>query len=320
MIRLRDIPKMNVTINNLYEGITKRMLPTPKNTQFSSIGMEVTTFCNSRCDFCAHEEIIKSGIRPMMNMSMDTVKRSFDYIKNINDGKIKIFAPLGLGETLLHPNLLEILKMVKDEFPGVYTSTNTNCIKLRGEIAERLIDGDLDAILLSTCFVSREDYRRRLHTEYYDHVMQNIEDFLKLKGDRKPSVRIHVFDIPQNRKLLWKWVGKWSPMLNSNDHLSIHPFVENNSNDRSLDFSYRNFPCSQVKNYDSIKIDIQGNILPCCSALWKNSYEGLIIGNINDGHPELIKEKLDAFKRSPPCDLCRHCTILRQDSDIGGRR
>jgi len=307
MIRLNDIPKMNYRLNKIYEGAMAKLKPYPKNEPFSAVNLELTTYCNSKCDFCAHEKIIGKGIRPRSNLSLDRVKKSIDYLRRINEGKILKFIPVGLGETLMYPQLGEVLKMGKREFPNAQTFANTNCIALRGEVAESIIDGDLDILTLSMCFVDESEYEKRLHTGYYKQVTQNIENFLKMKGDRKPSCKLHVFDLPENKKVLWKWVAKWSPLLNANDHLSVYEFIDLLSNDER---DPKNWPCEEVLGYNSVVVDIEGNLLPCCSGMWKERYDELIMGNIDDGHPELVVDRLRRFKDSPPCDTCLHCAIL----------
>jgi len=314
MIRLRDIPKMNYTLNKVYERVTEKLRPTPINEPFTAVGIEVTTYCNSHCDFCSHETTI-GKFRPMGHMPLDMAERSMNYLKRVDGGRILKFSPVGLGETLMYPHLPEVMRMAKDKFPEAQTFANTNCISLRGKVAEDLIDADMDVIVFSMCFVGEKDYQRRLHTNYYGQVSENIKNFLKMKGDRRPSVKIHVFNLPENKRLMWKWVAKWSPLLNDNDHLSVYPYVElvNTEENRNPD----NFPCPEIKNYGSVMIDLQGNLTPCCSALWKQNYDGLIMGHVDDGHPELVGGRLDAFRKNPPCDTCRRCAILQ---DGGLRR
>jgi radical SAM protein with 4Fe4S-binding SPASM domain len=182
---------------------------------------------------------------------------------------------------------------------------------LKGKVAESIIDGDLDILTLSMCFIDEEEYENRLHTGYYKQITQNIENFLKMKGDRKPSCKLHVFDLPENRRLLWKWVAKWSPLLNANDHLSVYEFIDLLCKDER---NPKNWPCEEVLGFNSVVVDIEGNLLPCCSGLWKEKYDELIMGNIDDGHPELVVDKLRRFREDSPCDTCLHCAILGKEN------
>jgi sulfatase maturation enzyme AslB (radical SAM superfamily) len=308
MIRPHDIPKMNYRFNKLYEGYMAKLKPYPRNKPFSAVNLEVTTYCNSKCDFCAYERIIGGGIRPRKHISLERAQQSVDYLAAINGGDYVLkYIPVGLGESILHPQFPELLRMGRKAFPNATIFNNTNGIALSGDRAKNLICEDLDVLTLSMCFVDEKDYEARLHTKNYKKVCENFERFLKMKGDSKPSCKLHVFDLPVNKKNLWKWVLKWSPLLNDNDHLSIYEFVDLISTELRDEKSW---PCEEMIDFDSILVDIEGNLFPCCSGIWKENYKEVILGNIDDGHPELIVDKLKAFKNAPPSDTCIHCTRL----------
>ena len=311
MIRPHDLPKMSYRFNKIYEGAMTKLKPYARNKPFSAVNLEITTYCNSKCDFCAYEKIIGGGVRPRKHISLEQAQKSMDYLAQMNGGDYVLkFIPVGLGESILHPQHSEILKMGRKTFPNATIFNNTNCIALKGKVAEDLICGDLDVLTLSLCFVDEKDYENRLHTKHYKRVVENIENFLKMKGDSKPSCKLHVFDLPENRRLLWKWVAKWSPLLNANDHLSVYEFVDLVSTDPR---DPRNWPCEEMLDYDSVLIDIEGNLFPCCSGIWKEKYHDLILGHIDDGHPELIVDKIKAFKSAPPGDNCIHCARLGKE-------
>lgn len=308
MIRLHDIPKMNYRFNKIYEGYMTKLNPYPRNKPFSAVNLEITTWCNSKCDFCAYDRIIAHGIRPKKHISLEQAQRSIDYLAAINGGDhVLKFIPVGLGETLMYPKFTEILKMGRKAFPNATTFGNTNGINLRGKVADSIICGDLDVLTLSMCFVSEKNYEKRLHNGHYQQVVENFANFLKKKGNSKPSCKLHVFDLPENKRVLWEWVAKWSPLMNDNDHLSIYQFVDLISTEPR---NPKNWPCEEMIDFDSILIDIEGNLFPCCSGIWKENYKEVILGNIDDGHPELVVDKLKAFKNAPPSNTCLHCTRL----------
>jgi sulfatase maturation enzyme AslB (radical SAM superfamily) len=308
--RLRDIPKSNYRINKAYESVMSFLNPYPENPPFGCLSLEITTRCNSICNFCAHNRIIGEGVRPNMDMSFEMAKKCIDWYSQIPKVEVTKFIPTGLGETLLHPRLMGIIAYAKEVWPNVETFANTNCINLSGNIAESVIDNGLDELTFSLCFVEKKDYEANLGTKNYDIVLKNIKEFLALKGDRPPRCKVHIFDREENRQNMRAFVKEFSPNLNKNDSLSVKQFVDLLSvSETPVD----NWTCDseEMSEFDSILIDVEGNVLPCCSALWKEDYRNLILAKVLIDSPGVLPVRTKAFRARPPNETCRHCVRIR---------
>jgi radical SAM protein with 4Fe4S-binding SPASM domain len=100
--------------------------------------IEITTFCNLHCQFCARSQLKK------FNKHM-----SFELFRNIlavlpNTYKIVL---VGLGETLLHPQLVEFIQYTKSL--GKKTGIVTNAMLLNKAVSEQLLSAGLDSIAFS---------------------------------------------------------------------------------------------------------------------------------------------------------------------------
>lgn len=100
--------------------------------------IEITTYCNLKCQFCARARLKKH------NKHMP-----FDLFRNIlallpNTYKIVL---VGLGETLLHPQLVDFIKYAKSLNRKV--GLVTNAMLLKPESSKRLLEAGLDSIAFS---------------------------------------------------------------------------------------------------------------------------------------------------------------------------
>lgn len=305
-MRLRNIPKMNYRLYQLYERTMATLNPPKPNPPFSVLNLELTTRCNSRCSFCAHQQIIGSGIRPSKDMSLEMAKKCIDWYAKLGKETVLKFVPVGLGEPLLYPHLIEVMTYAKKVFPNCQTYANTNGIALKGELADELIDNALDGLTLSLCFVDGADYAKKMRTEQYDAVVKNMRSFLLAKGNCKPACVVHVFDIPENKSKLGRWVRGWGPYLNKNDRLSIYHYVELLATHERL---ITKWPCSEVDGFYGIIIDVDGYVYPCCSSLWKEEYKELRLSDLTKD-PQELPSKLREFRKEFPPRPCHHCAIL----------
>jgi len=298
---------MSYAFDHWYERTMAKLHPYPINPSFSVFNLEVTTYCNSNCNFCAYERMIRAGVRPKRHMPYELAKQCIDWYDKVPKKQVLKFIPVGLGETLLYPQLMDVCQYAKDKWPGVMTFGNTNCISLSGEIAKRLIGGPLDQLTLSLCFIDEKDYSANLRTEHYQRVKDNIKAFLEAKGNKSPQCKIHVFDRPENRPKMRKFVKEFSPYLNDRDRLSIYEFVDLLSyDDRPVDKWY----CEEMIEFDSLLADVEGNLYPCCSGMWKPSYKEMILGNVLTDDPLKFPEATKRFREVGPNATCQRCVRL----------
>jgi radical SAM protein with 4Fe4S-binding SPASM domain len=138
--------------------------------------IEITTFCNLYCQFCARSQLKKN------NKHM-----SFKLFRNIlavlpNTYKIVL---VGLGETLLHPQAVDFIRYAKSL--GKKVGIVTNAMLLNEKISEQLLGAGLDSIAFSIDG-SDADLSSvvRKGTDFYK-VVRNIKQFVQIANSRRIS-------------------------------------------------------------------------------------------------------------------------------------
>lgn len=136
------------------------------------LGIELTNHCNADCIMCPRQQMTRQ--RGFMEISL--FKKIIDEAKEYTE-----LAYLHLaGESLLHPDLIEMIDYCG--LAGINTTLSTNAQLLDSEMSRRLIDSRLDMILLALDGASKATYSRIKRGLEYDHVVQNIENFIEMKA------------------------------------------------------------------------------------------------------------------------------------------
>lgn len=119
-------PKIKNYIDEAMQKITygyQRFIPRPC---YELLIINILDHCNLRCKGCDHFACIAD---PYF-VPYETIKRDIERISEIFHGDfIMQFGVMG-GEPLLHPNLLEILKVIRNQFENARISVYTNGILL----------------------------------------------------------------------------------------------------------------------------------------------------------------------------------------------
>lgn len=247
-----------------------------KLTGLVSVELNVTELCNRKCSFCPRTD---SKVYPnkKLFMSLDTVSKiSDDLNQNEFKGNIHI---CGFGEPLLHPQIADMVTIIKQTIPDCTLEITTNSDFVNKEFLLKI-----------------KDYVDMLVLDCYDgsHQIKKLTEILKHTSFSK-----YIF------KELWPEV------VNDTD------FIENVLNNRSgavkilKQHNYSNKKC-YIPFYKTI-IDWNGDMLLCCND-WFRQQKGL--GNIHTSNlrdmwlsPVLqdIRKNLQSGKR---IDIaCKNCNV-----------
>lgn len=213
-----------------------------------TIALECTTRCNSHCDFCTHDRLIKSGARPLRDLPYQD---AVDFIDQLHEKQrdIELFCPTGLGEPLLYPDLLDVIQYAKEKWPAAKIGFSTNGILLNKDLI-----GAVDYLTVSLCWTTRNQYRRRMGIDKFDQVIENINEFVRLKGNRLPRLRVHVFKTLGNALLFPFQLLKF-PIKNG--WVYMEPFQE-----------LIRDGCPKVAQENVWMVDIDGHIYNSCMGVW----------------------------------------------------
>jgi MoaA/NifB/PqqE/SkfB family radical SAM enzyme len=152
------------------------------------ISLEPTLRCNANCVMCNRQFVRKEQVRNSGLLSWETfdkVRSFFPYAESVLLG--------GFGESLLHPDYVEMVKEIKKHGPIVYFFTNA--VSLKPEIAEGLIKSKLDQICVSIGGASPETHAYVRGADTLGKVIENLRELNRLKGNNgngHPSISFNV--------------------------------------------------------------------------------------------------------------------------------
>lgn len=273
------------------------------------LDVEPTSNCNFDCLFCVNQQMKrKKGF-----MKIELFEEICRQADNYDCEGIRF---LRWGEPLLHPDIVEMVKIAKKH--GLLTHITTNGYPLDKNLSELLIRAGLDSIIVSMQGTTPEEYSRLRGKNNYSIVKKNIFNFMKIREDRKnPFVTISTTVTDESEKEIdqfikrWKkivddvcWGYTWFSRLQGINKYKAKEFIE-----RAKELPH-NFKCIEVQT--KLSIDWDGVVSPCCLDYDRQ----LSIGHVNDDLLWLWKSPqaqairtLLSQKRQDIFTLCSVCRL-----------
>jgi radical SAM protein with 4Fe4S-binding SPASM domain len=171
--------------------------------------IELTNVCPFRCVMCPRP---KHMTRAQGYMSPDLFRRVIDEYVRVGplQARHRRLWLHGFGESLLHPDLTELVRYAADR--GVRPSLSVNPLLLTEALGRRLLEARLDVIHFSLDGHDDESFQavRGLPGAYQRSRAQFL-DFLAIKrgGGFNTKVVLSMLDIPLNRPSLKRCLRQW---------------------------------------------------------------------------------------------------------------
>jgi MoaA/NifB/PqqE/SkfB family radical SAM enzyme len=150
---------------------------------FSAWQVELTTRCPLRCRMCTREGLSgwQAGDMPMAEFSK--LVPHFADVENV--------VLEGWGEPLLHPHLLEAVRLVKRQ--GARAGFVTSGMGLTQDYSRELIDAGVDFLGFSLAGATAATHNAiRVNSDFQD-LLKSIEELIKIKLRQKvTSPRLHI--------------------------------------------------------------------------------------------------------------------------------
>jgi hypothetical protein len=103
--------------------------------------IEPTTFCDLRCHYCPSKDLVRIRNQERMHMTLDTFGRSLEWCQHFaRKGTQADLSLTGIGETLLHPDVLQLAVMAREMLPYTPINFSTNGLKLTDELCAHFRD------------------------------------------------------------------------------------------------------------------------------------------------------------------------------------
>ncbi len=285
----------------LREYILRKRLEFPK-----LISLELTNACNARCIMCPRAKLTRN----IGNMGMDVVEKLCRdaYQKPLQ--KINLF---GFGESLLHPQLMDIIKFLKNSLPDVELNLSTNGQLLDDELSSGLLVSGIDKINIDIDGVTKQTYEKVRKQLNFETVINNIKNLIaarnRLHSKVKISVTIIEMDLTKAEikpfQRLWSGVADMVYVNHYNTWTGIFP----DRNTQKINTNRFIFPCKNP--WREMIINYNGDIAFCCMDF--NST--IVLGNIMEQTIEEIwhSEKMEKLRklhlqgRYNEIPICRTC-------------
>lgn len=240
--------------------------------------LELTNNCNFQCIMCPNGMGIMKRKKGFMDYGL--FKKIVDEMApNLGTMVLHIW-----GESLLHPRIFDMIKYCNKYTVKTEISTNTSL--LNEKIINEILDSGLDVIYLCVDGVTKETYEKVRKTGDYEIAVKNVEDFLRIKGEKKsekPFVNLQIIIMDETKDEIEAFKKRWS--LEEVDNIIIKPLdtwggqiLEINELDtKKINESIERFHCPNLWYHAHIYWD---GTLVCCDRDFDMNYP---LGNVKDG-------------------------------------
>jgi len=236
------------------------------------INIEPTNYCNLRCIHCPRQ--IMKREKGFMDFSL--FKKIIDECKKYKN--IKIWLQL-LGEPLLHPKIIDMIKYAKE-----------NNIKEVGVVTNGiLLNANLDYLCISVDAFSKKTYEKIRCGGNYEVLIGNIKKLFKVKEEfkkSKPIISLNFVKMEENIDEFEDFIKFWKPYLKGRDFIKAIEFDTWGGKIKDKGINKKNFgkrlPCSWL--WYATVILWNGDLVLCCA-----DFDGeMILGNVKKENIETI--------------------------------
>lgn len=285
----------------------------------ATLNIEPTNFCNLDCIFCP----VGKTNRPKGYLDDNFYKKLVDQIKKAK--KLKVLWLNKDGEPLLHPKIDQLVAYAKKRDVADRIEIYTNGLLLNTSVAKKLIEAKLDSLVVSLDAVDRESFEKLKRKNVYDRVVENINNFLKLKDKlraKRPLLSVKMVDLG-NKDVINKFKKQWQGIVDCVIIQKLHSWEGSLKTHRvwprgltRCGGNKKRYPCNLPWLAPAVNWD--ATVVPCCVNYRKNE---LVMGNLKkqslteifngDNFKELRRAHLKQdFSKFPSCARCSFWTQL----------
>lgn len=242
-----------------YKVISQRLID-PRFPQH--IFLESTNACNLKCCVC-----------PRTTSSRDIGCMDFFLFKKIVD-EASVFGSRSFclhifGEPLLAPDLIKMIKYIKDKDGKNVILLTTNGVLLTQELSNKIIESGVDRLIVSVLAANDRTYKSLTQLDYLKKVEDNVENFLSLKRQKrknKPIVYVRMLKNENTNDEVKLFITKWSARNVMIDIREAHNYAGKVATNTFKKKTTRRYPCYHL--WFSPAVNFDGEVSICCCD-WK---------------------------------------------------
>jgi len=278
-----------------------------------AIKIELTSFCNYRCTFCAS----KRSLRPRGNMDVEFLHRILREAKSIGVKEMGMFL---LGESMILKDLADHIRYAKETVGIEYVFITTNGYLCTPEKMVPIIEAGLDSIKFSMNAGARDRYREMHNVDGFDNVVENIKWLhTYLKENKIKTLRTcvssiampdHMLELDKFRDMISEYVDEfyYLPLYNQAGHLGSYEYTKIIGNPGRYANMVLSIPCWAL--FNAAKITWDGKLTACCFD-HDTRFE---IANLNDvtlleawNNEKFVEMRRQHLERDLKKSLCARC-------------
>ncbi len=303
-------------------------LDTPYNLK-----VEVSSFCNARCIYCAHAQ--KDHGVYEGNMSLELMERIIKQSKDFPH-KYKVVEMFSFGESLCNPNLEKMIAMVKESEVAEKINFTTNGLLITKERADKIVESGVDIIRISLQGLDAETYWNICKVKVdFEAFIDNLRYLYENKGNT--SIRMKIADtaianVPEGEKRFKEifgsiadsiFVEKIIPMYADVDYGDIDSRIYEHAINGRENISQKEIHTVCNRPFYRLRVAADGKVTAACCDIPNDFYYGSIyednLINIWNGEKRraLLKMQLEGKRFLHP--VCKKCTIpndITTEADI----
>lgn len=289
----------------------------PLETPFT-LNVTTNNYCNFKCVYCyqsLERKVVEENFGKKQALTLESFKKAVDGMSSFKQ-RFKVFNFCGTGETILTPQLAEMIKYANEKNVVERTNIVTNAYALTHELSDALIDAGLGSLRVSIQGLDAKKYQEICGVKID---MERFLEQLKYFYDHRKDCKVHIkiIDIAlgdYTQQDFYDMYGKYS------DFIAVEHFIPNDliSYDdvhvEERDTTVHGFKKHKVdvcfSAFYALTLDMNGDIYPCCA----NPKAGLL-GNVNSDavYNMWNSKKMKEFWKMQLTDRCRHPVCSKCD-------
>lgn len=254
--------------------------------------LETSGVCQCKCPFCYATNMKREkGL-----MKFDTFTRAIDEAAENLIFSVSMYAG---GEPMLNKEIIAMAKYAKQQ--GIpYIDLSTNGLINFNE----LIPTQINEVIVSLDGIDQETYEENRPGGNYHHVVNNINSFIKARGDFVfPILRLQIIDMPSTEPYIEKFIDNWKDKVDV-VYKKVYEEMGHIFKKEERDNTGRK-PCKQL--YFTLTVQWDGDLSFCCHSSNKKS----VIGNLNKITLKQAWARIKTLRREQERgifnDFCKEC-------------
>lgn len=239
------------------------------------IRIEPAQVCNFRCEFCP---VSLQSFREKNNhgfMDYDLFLKVVSDIK-ISFGQVKNIMLVGMGESLLHPRIADMVRTISSMGISESVEITTNGSMLTPSLSKALCQANLSLLRISVNGLSAEGYRKHCGVSLdFNEYVSNLKYLYSIREKTKVYIKIINYMV-QKPGEYQRFLDIFSPIC---DAISVENLIQGDENIDYQKIAGENIRFTQTQSntdlvetkictmpYYTLQVNCDGSVYPCCTS------------------------------------------------------